>query len=74
MALFLEELKADAERHGVEQRRPDVDRSGAEATLEPGDAGPAIRLGLSMVRGIGQAAEAPAVASRVVRRRSVARC
>ena len=49
-------LVADARRHGVEVRRPHVDRSRAGATLE-GDGGPedrpALRLGLSGVRGLG---------------------
>ncbi|MTD16660.1 DNA polymerase III subunit alpha [Nakamurella sp. YIM 132087] len=47
-------LVADARRHGVTVRRPDVNASGAEADLEPGPEGrPAIRLGLGGVRGIG---------------------
>jgi error-prone DNA polymerase len=64
-------LIADARRHGVLVRGPDVNRSRADATLEPvgdvgGDAGvrpadtadpeadgPAVRLGLSSVRTIG---------------------
>jgi error-prone DNA polymerase len=44
-------LIADAKRHGVAVERPDVNVGGADARLE-GD-GPAIRLGLSSVRGIG---------------------
>ncbi|HWF21164.1 MAG TPA: error-prone DNA polymerase [Acidimicrobiales bacterium] len=44
-------LIADAKRHGVAVERPDVNGGGADARLE-GD-GPAIRLGLSSVRGIG---------------------
>ncbi|HEX4244265.1 MAG TPA: error-prone DNA polymerase, partial [Acidimicrobiales bacterium] len=44
-------LIADAQRHGVTVLRPDVNAGGADARLE-GD-GPAIRLGLSSVRGIG---------------------
>src|SRR6266508_3772513 len=43
-------LVADARRHGVEVRGPDVNASAAEATLEPG---PAVRLGLAYVRGVG---------------------
>jgi error-prone DNA polymerase len=49
-------LIADAKRHGVTVLRPDVNRGGADATLEgdglEGD-GPAIRLGVSSVRGVG---------------------
>jgi hypothetical protein len=54
-------LVADAKRHGVEVRRPDVNAGGADAGLEAAGtergsgapAGPAIRLGVSSVRGIG---------------------
>ncbi|WP_141013361.1 error-prone DNA polymerase [Nocardioides sambongensis] len=60
-------LVADARRHGVEVRRPDIALSGAQADLEPCeprherewfdleryDAGFAVRLGLDEVRGIG---------------------
>ncbi len=50
-------LVADARRHGVEVRRPHVDRSLATATLEgpvgPDDR-PALRLGLASVRGLGK--------------------
>jgi error-prone DNA polymerase len=56
-------LVADAKRHGVVVRRPDVNAGRADAGLEalgPGPAGPAgdpstpaVRLGLSSVRGIG---------------------
>jgi error-prone DNA polymerase len=46
-------LLADAERHGVEIRRPDVQRSSAEASLEPAKRAWAIRLGLRRVRGLG---------------------
>ncbi len=67
-------LIQDAGRHGVEVRTPDVNASGAKATLEWGhaggpappevttrglapeawgEAGPAVRLGLREVRGIG---------------------
>jgi error-prone DNA polymerase len=51
-------LVADAKRHGVVVRRPDVNAGGADAGLEElgggGDGvGPAVRLGLSSVRGIG---------------------
>jgi error-prone DNA polymerase len=47
-------LLADAERHGIEVRRPDVQCSSAEASLEPGREGWAIRLGLCTVRGLGR--------------------
>jgi error-prone DNA polymerase len=48
-------LVADARRHGVRVRGPDVNRSGADATLEPLAASPepAVRLGLSGVRSVG---------------------
>jgi error-prone DNA polymerase len=58
-------LSADARRHGVKVLGPDVNASGALAGLEPADtcgtAGtgtggtvPAVRLGISSVRGIGE--------------------
>ncbi|HEV2918116.1 MAG TPA: OB-fold nucleic acid binding domain-containing protein, partial [Actinomycetota bacterium] len=43
-------LVADARRHGVVVRGPDVNRSAATATLEAG----AVRLGLSYVRSLGE--------------------
>jgi error-prone DNA polymerase len=52
-------LVADARRHGVVVRGPDVNRSAATATLEGGPRdgggpeGPAVRLGLSYVRSVG---------------------
>ncbi len=64
-------LVQDARRHGVEVRTPDLNRSAADATLEPvepwssgtgvpgpsgggrGHGGPAIRMGIGSVRGIG---------------------
>lgn len=47
-------LVADARRHGVSIRRPDLNSSAAQATLEPGPVGrPAIRLGLAGIRTIG---------------------
>jgi error-prone DNA polymerase len=65
-------LVADARRHGVTVLRPHVDVSGVEATLEWGLDGPglgaagagdsrqpAVRLGLTSVRGIGEAAAQP---------------
>jgi error-prone DNA polymerase len=52
-------LVADARRHGVVVRGPDVNRSAATATLEPvgeeGEAGSwAVRLGLAYVRNLGE--------------------
>lgn len=52
-------LVADARRHGVEVRGPDVNASDAAPTLErPGDElsgeEPAVKLGLSTIRGIGE--------------------
>ncbi len=47
-------LVADARRHGVTIRRPDINSSSAQADLEPGPNGkPAIRLGLAGIRTIG---------------------
>jgi len=45
-------LVQDARRHGVEVRTPDLNLSGAGATLEDAS-GPAVRLGLGSVRGVG---------------------
>ena len=48
-------LVADARRHGVVVRGPDVNRSAATATLEGrGAEGPAVRLGLGYVRSLGE--------------------
>ncbi|HSV67137.1 MAG TPA: error-prone DNA polymerase [Mycobacteriales bacterium] len=54
-------LVADARRHGVEVRGPDVNASAAKATLEPASGPPyqraacqpAVRLGLSSIRNVG---------------------
>jgi error-prone DNA polymerase len=46
-------LVADAKRHGVRVVRPDVNRSGAQATLEGERHDPTVRLGLGALRGIG---------------------
>jgi len=47
-------LVADARRHGVTIRRPDINFSSAQANLEPGPSGfPAIRLGLDEITTIG---------------------
>jgi error-prone DNA polymerase len=50
-------LVADVRRRGVVVRGPDVNRSGADAVLEPAEdsaGGRAIRLGLSSVRAVGE--------------------
>ena len=48
-------LVADAKRHGVTVLRPDVNAGKADAGLEEaGTDGPAVRLGLASVRGIGE--------------------
>jgi error-prone DNA polymerase len=67
-------LVADARRHGVETRKPDINISSAGATLEVGEGPsqcdcldapqPAVRLGLSSVRTIGDDLAAQIVASR----------
>jgi error-prone DNA polymerase len=58
-------LVADARRHGVSIRRPDINASRAHADLEPGpDGRPAVRLGLDEVRTIGDE-----LAARIVARR-----
>jgi len=47
-------LVADARRHGVTIRRPDINASRAQADLEPGPHDkPAVRLGLAEIRTIG---------------------
>jgi len=46
------QLVQDARRHGVEVRPVDVDASGWDCSLEPGADGPALRLGLRMVKGL----------------------
>ncbi|GAA4899301.1 DnaE-like error-prone DNA polymerase [Stackebrandtia albiflava] len=65
-------LVADARRHGVVVRRPDVNRSEVAATLEPCAEAPVhpvlataeIRLGLSQVRGLNTATAERIVAGR----------
>ncbi len=69
-------LVADARRHGVQVRRPHVERSEVGASLEarhpcifPGDGsdcgdGPVLRLGLGSVRGVGEATAERIVAGR----------
>jgi error-prone DNA polymerase len=77
-------LVADARRHGVVVRRPDVDAGRADAGLEapgPGEGdGPVLRLGLSSVRGVGAETAARIAAGRpwtgmedLVRRAGVSR-
>jgi error-prone DNA polymerase len=73
-------LVQDARRHGVETRTPDLNASGARATLETdtgreragvevapelwGEDGPAVRLGIGSVRGIGAELAATIAAGR----------
>ncbi|HKS51430.1 MAG TPA: error-prone DNA polymerase [Pseudonocardiaceae bacterium] len=62
-------LIADARRHGVTIRGPDINASGAHAGLEPAAEGApeqAVRLGLAMVRTVGQP-----LATRLVEERAV---
>jgi len=74
-------LVADAQRHGVEVRPVDVTRSGWDCSLEvrdspplPSDAplpdgrdGPALRLGLRLITGLGEAAGRAIEAARIER-------
>jgi error-prone DNA polymerase len=46
-------LVADAQRHGVTVRRPDVNRSAVGATLEGTSEEPVVRLGLGALRTVG---------------------
>ncbi|ATB48268.1 DNA polymerase III subunit alpha [Corallococcus macrosporus] len=55
-------LVADAQRHGVEVRPVDVRRSSWDCTLEEG--GAALRLGLRMVKGLGESAGRRVAAAR----------
>ena len=58
-------LVADARRHGVTIRRPDINASRAQADLEPGpDGKPAVRLGLAEIRTIGTELAEQIVAAR----------
>ncbi|KYF53656.1 error-prone DNA polymerase, partial [Sorangium cellulosum] len=60
-------LVQDAQRHGVEVRPVCVVQSAWDATLEPAadpSAGPALRLGMRLVKGLGEAAVAAIVAAR----------
>ncbi|CAM4104832.1 error-prone DNA polymerase [Kibdelosporangium persicum] len=47
-------LVADARRHGVQVRGPDINASLGQATLERTEGKPAVRLGIGTVRTIGQ--------------------
>ncbi|HEY4990840.1 MAG TPA: OB-fold nucleic acid binding domain-containing protein, partial [Nakamurella sp.] len=61
-------LVADARRHGVTVRRPDINASAAPADLEPGpDGRPAVRLGLAGIRTIGTEIADKIVAVRPIR-------
>jgi error-prone DNA polymerase len=55
------QLVGDARRHGVDVRPPDVTISDWDCTLEPG---PAMRLGLRLVRGLTEAGAQRIVAAR----------
>ncbi len=57
-------LVADARRHGVVVLGPDVNKSEAGASLEPGAPGPLVRLGLASVKGIGHDLAAVTAAGR----------
>jgi error-prone DNA polymerase len=57
-------LVADARRHGVTVRRPDVNASNAYADLDTRDGKPAVRLGLDEVRSIGDELAGKIVANR----------
>ncbi|WP_437625158.1 DNA polymerase III subunit alpha [Sorangium sp. So ce1151] len=60
-------LVQDAQRHGVEVRPVCVVRSAWDTTLEPGaepSTGPALRLGMRLVKGLGEAAVASIMAAR----------
>ncbi|MBB5154875.1 error-prone DNA polymerase [Saccharopolyspora phatthalungensis] len=60
-------LVADARRHGVRVRGPDVNASRAQADLEPdaaSEGGQAVRLGLASVRKLGDSAAERLVAER----------
>jgi error-prone DNA polymerase len=58
------QLVQDARRHGVEVRAVDVTASDWDCTLEDGAAGPALRLGMRMVKGLSQAGAERLVAAR----------
>jgi len=58
------QLLRDARAHDVEVRAADVRVSDIDCTLERGEGGPALRLGLRCVRSLGDAAKARIVAAR----------
>ncbi|MBM3490948.1 MAG: error-prone DNA polymerase [Alphaproteobacteria bacterium] len=58
------QIVRDATEHGVEVRAADVNRSDWDCTLEATDRGPALRLGLRLVKGLPQAAAERLVAAR----------
>ena len=58
------QIVRDAREHGVELRAVDVNFSDWDNTLEPAGNGPALRLGLRQVEGMGQAAAARLIAVR----------
>jgi len=58
------QLLQDARRHGVEIRPIDVNASDWDCGLEPGQAGPALRLGLRLARGLSAASALGLVAAR----------
>jgi error-prone DNA polymerase len=63
------QLIQDAQRHGVEVRRPDVMCSDWDCTLEPdADGEPALRLGLGRVKGLSAPVAKRIVAARAERR------
>jgi error-prone DNA polymerase len=64
------QLVQDAQRHGVEVRPPDVQHSDWDCTLEPPLEGeqPAVRLGLRLVSGLGEASAQRIVAARAAQR------
>ncbi|WP_375576628.1 error-prone DNA polymerase [Paracidovorax oryzae] len=61
------QLVQDARRHGVTVRAPDVLHSGWDCTLEDLPHAPAVRLGLRLVNGLGQAAAERIEAARAER-------
>ncbi|GMG82762.1 error-prone DNA polymerase [Paralimibaculum aggregatum] len=59
------QIVRDAREHGVEVRGPDLNRSGWDCTLEPGEGGRlALRLGLRMVDGLAEAEAGRLLAAR----------
>jgi error-prone DNA polymerase len=58
------QLVRDAQAHGITVRPPDVNHSRWDSTLEPGENGPAIRLGLRLIHGLSAAQAAQLLAGR----------